>query len=427
MIMKYSYYNLVYYDDQYSYWFNTLHRTFFRLSRELGHKLEGFSANLASLKSECYDIYKKLVNSGFIVPRNTNELELFKQENSKAIHSKDYFLIVLPTLNCNFSCWYCIQKHVESIMPKSVLERLKRHIDYAIDTCNITSLQIEWFGGEPFMYFKQIIIPLSLYAIAKCKQKNIPFLNSTTTNGFYLNENVSKSLQELEFQSFQITLDGEQKYHDKVKHQKNCSSAFKHVLSNINKCLTINSEIVVYLRINYTHKNLTKEIVEQVNEFIEPTNRKRIIIRMKKVWQEKTDKSFSSQISYIQSLFANAGYRIEYFEPLPFYSCYTNKEYYNAVNFNGNIVKCTACNDLYDSITEGKLLDNGEIAWNKPRSQYQCISYENAKCLACKKLPICMGVCPHDFIDGINICKYEAEEFDFKTAIINYINQAYEK
>ena len=56
MIMKYSYYNLVYYDDQYSYWFNTLHRTFFRLSRELGHKLEGFSANLASLKSECYDI-----------------------------------------------------------------------------------------------------------------------------------------------------------------------------------------------------------------------------------------------------------------------------------------------------------------------------------------------------------------------------------
>ena len=96
MIMKYSYYNLVYYDDQYSYWFNTLHRTFFRLSRELGHKLEGFSANLASLKSECYDIYKKLVNSGFIVPRNTNELELFKQENSKAIHSKDYFLIVLP-------------------------------------------------------------------------------------------------------------------------------------------------------------------------------------------------------------------------------------------------------------------------------------------------------------------------------------------
>lgn len=59
MIMKYSYYNLVYYDDQYSYWFNTLHRTFFRLSRELGHKLEGFSANLASLKSECYDIYIK--------------------------------------------------------------------------------------------------------------------------------------------------------------------------------------------------------------------------------------------------------------------------------------------------------------------------------------------------------------------------------
>lgn len=107
--------------------------------------------------------------------------------------------------------------------------------------------------------------------------------------------------------------------------------------------------------------------------------------------------------------------------------------YYNLVYYDDqysywfNTLHRTACNDLYDSITEGKLLDNGEIAWNKPRSQYQCISYENAKCLACKKLPICMGICPHDFIDGINICKYEAEEFDFKTAIINYINQAYEK
>lgn len=28
---------------------------------------------------------------------------------------------------------------------------------------------------------------------------------------------------------------------------------------------------------------------------------------------------------------------------------------------------------------------------------------------------------------AIGIRKYEAEEFDFKTAIINYINQAYEK
>lgn len=362
---------------------------------------------------------------GFIVPDDLDEIAHVRKKNFQALHSKDYFLIVLPTLNCNFSCWYCIQDHIDTIMSNETLEKVKKHIDYAIDVCKITSLQIEWFGGEPLMYFKEIIEPVSMYAIKRCEEKKIPYLSSATTNGFYLNKNVSAQLKKLKFKSFQITLDGEQKFHDKVKFQTGCGSAFNHVLSNINGCLTINKDITIYLRINYTHKNLTKDIVPQINQFIELSNRKRVIIRLKKVWQIKVDKNYASQIEEIQHLFSEAGYKIEYLDPLPFYSCYTNKEFYNAINYNGNIVKCTACNDLYEPNSNGKLNDDGTIFWNKSKTQYQCVSYENPKCLSCKRLPICMGVCPHDFINGITRCKFDAEDFDFKKAIINYINQEY--
>lgn len=47
-----------------------------------------------------------------------------------------------------------------------------------------------------------------------------------------------------------------------------------------------------------------------------------------------------------------------------FTSCYVNKKYYNAINYNGNVVKCTACNDIHKDKTKGNLLSNGHIVWD---------------------------------------------------------------
>ena len=53
-------------------------------------------------------------------------------ENTKAINKKDYYMVILPTLNCNFKCWYCIQDHIPSLMTEEVISLVKRHIKYVI-------------------------------------------------------------------------------------------------------------------------------------------------------------------------------------------------------------------------------------------------------------------------------------------------------
>ena len=101
----------------------------------------------------------------------------------------------------------------------------------------------EWFGGEPFLYFDKVIRPISEYAISICNEAKIPFFNSATTNGFYLTSKILPQLDKLKFRRFQITIDGNREFHDKVKFQKGCSSTFNHVLTNINNILTQNKDV----------------------------------------------------------------------------------------------------------------------------------------------------------------------------------------
>ena len=308
--MKVSKYNYFVYDEGFSYWFNGVSRNFFRLSRGLGMKMETLMSDLDNLRDTSSTFYDKLSQGGFIINDDVDELDLLKHKAKEIVNSKDYFLVIIPTLNCNFKCWYCIQNHIPSVMSLQTLDNIKRHIDYMVEKKGITSLHIDWFGGEPFMYLEQVVIPISRYAIDKCHQAGIPFVNGATTNGYYLGEETLNILKELHFSQFQITLDGDKSFHDKVKYQEGCVSAFDHVLTNINRIINNDDKVLLYLRINYTHSTLTSKIVEQVNRFISKENRGNIVITPKKVWQEAVDKKFAKTLKTILDLFSESGYNV---------------------------------------------------------------------------------------------------------------------
>lgn len=78
-----------------------------------------------------------------------------------------------------------------------------------IELEKIRSLHIEWFGGEPFMGYKNVILPLSSFAKDLCEKHNIPFYNTATTNGFFISEEKYSSMSDILMNGFQITLDGE--------------------------------------------------------------------------------------------------------------------------------------------------------------------------------------------------------------------------
>ncbi len=409
-----------------SYWYNTLTRRFFRITSSLSDKI---ALALSKNQIECLPDYivSKLKSGGFIVDKKFDELAFIREKKRQAIFDKNYFLIILPTLNCNYHCWYCIQDHIESKMDENTLENIKLHIDYMINVEKIKSLHLDWFGGEPFLYFNEIISPISLYAQQLCIKAGIPFFNSSTTNGFFLSNEVIDKCSSLDFKHFQITLDGNKKFHDKVKFQKNCESTFSHVLININKLISKSKDTVVYLRINYTHKNVSEGIVEEINVYIDPNNRSKIVITPRKVWQEDVKHDFHATLIGILDKFKESGYRVEYWNPvMEFIPCYVNKKYYNAINFNGNLIKCTACNDLYDPNAKGSIQSDGSIEWHND-FETNCIksSFENERCLNCNKLPICMGLCPREHLNKQEYCKEDVLDYKFEDSIVDFIDRNY--
>ncbi len=426
--MKPSNYTFILNTEDHKYWYNVLSHSFFRLSKELGEKIEHLYKDIDNLQKVSPSFYKKLIDGRFIIEDEYDELNEIRKNHHNNVHKKDYFLIILPTLNCNYKCWYCIQDHIPSAMSDSTMEAVKRHIDYMIDVKKIDSLHLEWFGGEPFMLFNKVIIPVSNYAIKKCEAKGIPFENSATTNGYFISPKISNKLTDLKFSQFQITLDGEKKFHDDVKFTKGCVSTFEHVLENINHILEHNESINIILRINYTHTSLTKGIVDEVNNFISSTVRKRITIVPKKVWQENSDKSFNHVIIDILDLFSQSGYGVERWHPnANFLPCYVNSEFYNTISYNGHAHKCTACDDLYEKNPKGVLMPNGIIEWKDDFDrQCQQATFENERCLACKILPVCMGLCPRDFISGKTYCKYDHIDEDFETTLLHHLIHQYD-
>lgn len=423
--MKSSYYNYIFHDGGFAYWYNAMSGCYFRLSSGLSRKVEYVLLNqiaqIPSLLPEA--MIEKLTTNGFILPKEVNELDLLRQKHQDAVHRKNYFLVILPTLNCNYRCWYCIQKHVPSVMKDDTKAAIMRHLDYMIDVKGIESLHLDWFGGEPFMFYQQVIVPISQYAISRCAEKGIPFMNSATTNGYFLGSKINSMLAKLKFQQFQITLDGDKRFHDSVKFTKGCTSTFEHVLRNINAILAAHEGITVFLRINYTHKTLSVNIVDEVNDFISVCNRSKIVILPKKVWQEDVDKSFGATLKSILDAFSASGYRVSRWSgDTGFISCYVNQEYYNAINFNGHVVKCTACDDLYASSPKGILRSDGIIDW-QDNYDLKCLTptFENERCLKCRKLPSCMGLCPRDFMAGGSHCKFDAMDEIYEENLKNYL------
>lgn len=427
--MKASEYNYILEWNEFSYWYNGIEHSFFKLPLTLGEKIKSLinSPHKLLLTNEVF--YNKLADKGFIIGDDVDELNLIRKKNNDERKRKDYFLTILPTLNCNFKCWYCIQNHIPSMMSAQTIDKVKAHIDYMINVKQIKSLQLEWFGGEPFMFFQKVIKPISEYAMERCAKSNLPFYNSATTNAYYLEPTIVEELKRLQFKRFHVTLDGPQELHDKVKFQQGCPSAFQRTLLNIEHILNTSKDANILLRINYTHENLNNIIVNQINDIISPQNRNRITITPKRVWQEKVEESLFTKIDSLLKMFEIAGYNVIRLDIIyNFVTCYADREYYNSINFNGDIVKCTASDDLYTEEAPGHLNADGSIAWREGfKERFFKKRFENNKCLKCKYLPICMGMCPRNYNETEDnfYCKIDITEIE--KSLISYIDSEYEK
>lgn len=380
--------------NKHSLLYNALSDTFLILSNKLKSVWENESIEKMSLHST---FYKLLLKGKYIVDENIDEFEYLKtQVNEIICDKKDFHLIINPTLNCNFKCWYCYETHTVSKMSEETFERVQKFIGNKVKQSFLKHFHLSFFGGEPLIYFKDIVSKLLEFTYKECLLNDKKFSFSFTSNGVLIDDFCISTMQKYSDSriSFQITLDGCKEDHDKVRFVSESKGSYDRIMNNIEKLLE--NHIYVILRINFTTQNIHKvnKILDDLRKpiFI---NNKYLTVNFQQVWQDSTSSvDITDIVDETISLFRENNIKVLYhnsdFIRNP---CYADKKNEAIINYNGNVYKCTAV-DFERTEKYGFLDAKGEIVWRNDKIEKRFKSIlKNTLCHKCRIAPICGGGC----------------------------------
>ena len=364
---KASYYNITVSFQDNILLYNTLSDNLISFTKEEYSIIEELLNNLDNFKIEYPLLYEEMQKRGFIVNKKFNELTYIKLQNRRTIFFFfSFHVIINPTLDCNLKCWYCSTEYAKSMhsgrMNDDTVLMVKKHLWNILNENRAKKLHLDWFGGEPLLYFDEVIYPISSY-VKENLATNIIYTQHITTNATLLNKERIHVMKELGFTSFQIPIDGNEFKHNTIKHYNNKTGTYRQVINNINSICDIMPNAQIILRINYDYQTL-KNITDIISDLSE-NSKNCLFIDFHKVWQIKDREDERKQLKEIKNIFNNKGFSTMFwaYEPKRFHRCYSDRFNTYAINYDVRIFKCTARDYGNDKVI-GTLLDNGDIDWN---------------------------------------------------------------
>lgn len=330
--------------------------------------------------------FLKMKEIGFLVDEQVDELATVLAEEEAHINVNNLQTIIIPTYDCNYSCWYCTQRHEKTLLDDLHVKKIERHITAKLQSGKIASFSLSWFGGEPLIQ-KDRIIEISTYLHDWCQQHDVDYYGQMTTNGALLNPQSIRQLEHCGIDRYQITIDGRREIHNRTKREKLGKSSFDIVLNNVKSLLEINIRSLVVLRLNYDNKKLKDlQMVEEINALIPTVLRRRIHVDMERIWQSETEEDIASDLYRLMEAFAESGYRLS--TASPFSACYAEGRNFETIYYNG---KVDFCDNYAANQTRGSILDNGDIDWDIDIPARMIGTKSGTECLSCKFFPVCRG------------------------------------
>lgn len=327
----------------------------------------------------------RMLAQGFVVEDDTDELDRVKQKFEALTRPWEYYLMVLPTYQCNLRCWYCTQNHAELWMSDETLGRIKKLIANKLSDDEITHFRLSWFGGEPLLAYDKVL-ELTTFARDYCKEHGKTFSCDITSNATLLTPERIEVLREAGVTSYQITIDGDRATHDSIKVLAN-RSAYDKTLANVD---LIARHTKCTLRFNYTHENLKPEaIITDLKEKISEESFKNLYFFIYKVWQENREDVDQREVDRLFKLGCETGMHSGYSR---FGLCYVDQKHFDCVWPNGSVGKCD--NQSPDT-NQASLEADGTVSWiiDQEALKPQLFGEEQSECDQCQYLPICWGPC----------------------------------
>jgi uncharacterized protein len=179
-LSKYNYF--VPYSDRIIF-FNGFSGQIFSTSEKEYLSIKELFGALDLFQTKYSSVFEKFKEWGFIINEQTDELDFIRLRNRRAVFAdRVYHLTINPTLECNFNCWYCYIQHPKGYMSGAAIELVKKHIRWMVDNEKIDGLHLTWFGGEPLIYYNQVMQPISQYAMELMATRDLKFYHSIITS-----------------------------------------------------------------------------------------------------------------------------------------------------------------------------------------------------------------------------------------------------
>lgn len=396
--MKYSQFNSIVYIDERYYLYNSFNQKFLIIDTLLKDLLEASkNENIDNLEEVHPTFYSYLIEEGFIISDDIDEVEKVKKISKSIDENETSFLLTInPTMNCNFKCWYCYETHVKtSNFSQDMIERVGKFIERTTQKEKMSLFQLSFFGGEPLLYFKRDVVPVIKKLQKECIANSVDYSVSFTTNGYLIDEFFMDFFKSHKITpSLQITLDGYKEKHDLVRYVNAKKGSYQEIIKNIK--ILITNHFFVRLRVNYTSENIddTYKIAEEFIDIPSDIKKKYLLIDFHRVWQDSQNDSINDIVEENLDRIKENGILTKHMTPDNVRnSCYADKRNSAVINYNGDLFKCTA-RDFTTAKRSGYIDEEGVLIWeNDYLEKRMNVKFKNKPCLSCRLLPICNGGC----------------------------------
>lgn len=317
-------------------------------------------------------------------------------------------------------------------MDDSVYDATVKFIGLHVKNNRCDKLSLSFLGGEPLLEYKPI------YSFLKKVRSEFPNLEITmhfTTNGYLLTPDKFEELSSLGYASYQITVDGSQKTHDKFRVLASGKGTWEKILENVRYMLSTDYNFTILLR-----SNINAEVIETLPEFYDYLSENFQGDPRITIWFEPikdygniltpellTRDGVITSIASISNFIKNARF---YSYNLMFYTvpckqvCSATKPNHYNITYDGKIEKCEFIigekyNQLGDLNNDGTFDLNNEVyakwVYNDFLTEQQC--------RRCRLLPLCFGKrCPKSkIIKGILNCNSD----DLQQEMIELLKKFY--
>lgn len=357
-----------------------------------------YKDKINDIKKKHPTFYEHLLTERYIVDDGVIEEEqVIKQWESEETNATSFTIFVNPTLNCNMRCWYCYEEHrSKAVMTQEILNSIIKLLENKISENKLVQINLSFFGGEPLLEFDTIVMPL-IYKIEQlCEIHKIGLNVGFVTNGILLNSKKIEKLSKIKTTTpigFQITIDGDERYHNATKKEENNKNSYRITLSNI-KTL-IRNKIFVTIRFNTTHYNISS-YQNVISEFDDLSEEERSFIKfdIQHVWQDSNydRKDFDKKQIELRETLLKKGHNVSSLKHIDSSRCYADRKNCIVINYNGDLYKCTA-RDFISSNKEGIITKDGKLFWNEKYEKRNQIKYGSKTCQICHIYPLCHGGC----------------------------------